>query len=115
MDVKLSIGTPVVTMNPGAHGAWEDVGHDRGRGAGRRDRGSSRLPPPDLQRAHRAAGRPNSTDAAPDTGTHSRRSATSRPAPSTSGSRPTCWSSPITTRSRSPSATARWTWSAAAG
>jgi probable F420-dependent oxidoreductase len=23
MDLKLSIGTPVVTMNPGAHGAWE--------------------------------------------------------------------------------------------
>ena len=23
MDVKLSIGTPVVTMTPGAHGAWE--------------------------------------------------------------------------------------------
>ena len=24
MDVKLSIGTPVVTMNPGVHGAWEE-------------------------------------------------------------------------------------------
>jgi len=24
VDVKLSIGTPVVTMNPGVHGAWEE-------------------------------------------------------------------------------------------
>ena len=23
MTVKLSIGSPVVTMNPGTHGAWE--------------------------------------------------------------------------------------------
>jgi probable F420-dependent oxidoreductase len=26
VDVKLSIGTPVVTMNPGVHGAWEESG-----------------------------------------------------------------------------------------
>ena len=36
--VKLSIATPVVTMNPGVHGAWEESRHDRGPGAGRRGR-----------------------------------------------------------------------------
>ena len=94
MDVKLSIGTPVVTMNPAAHGAWEESATDRGRGAGRRDRGPPRLPPPDVQRAHRPAGRRSSTAAARGTGTRWRPSATSRRAPSASASRPTCSSSP---------------------
>ena len=67
---------------------------DRGSGPNRRGGRSSRLPPPHVQRAHRAAGCRSSTAAGRCTGIRSPPSGTSRLAPSASVSRRTCSSSP---------------------
>ena len=112
---RLSVATPVVTMLPADQRRLGETRLHRRPGPDRRSRRPTRLPPPDLQRTHRAARRRDRTAAAPAIGIRWPPSATWPRAPDEFGWPPTCWCSDITIRSRSPSATAPWTKSATAG
>ena len=115
MTAKLAIATPVVTMNPAAHAPWEEDAsiEDLGRVAEAADRlGYHHLTCSEHVGLPVGGTRPTWRcrywDPLATFGYLAAR--TER-----SASPPTCWCSATTTRSRSPSATARSTGSATAG
>ena len=107
--MKLGIVTPVLTRLPGRHAQWEEAAgiDDVVTVAVEAERLGYHHVTCSEHVARAASTSPRS--AAGRTGTRSRRSATSPPAPPRSASRRTCSCSATTTRSRSRSATARST------
>ncbi len=107
--MKLGIVTPALTLLPRAHATWEETATfaDSRRRSCRRPSDSATT----TARAANTSSSPSTSPpcAAAATTTRSRRSATSPPSPRRSASPRTSSCSATTTRSRSPSATARST------
>ncbi len=108
-QVSLGLVTPVLTLLPRAHARWEEDGDDPRRGADRGCRRCDRLPPRDLQRAHRHPERGGAGPWRPVLGSTRHVRVPGGGYRARSASPPTCSCSATTTRWTSPSGTARST------